>query len=269
MSKRRRCIDSKAKDHEDIVHAPGRVIVFGRKPVLELLRHKTQQIECMYMQQGIQLDTEFKLLLSAPQTFAIQEGLSCEEMINFSGSNNHQGVACVLKKQKELLLGELIARSQLRNKLLVICDQIADPQNLGAIMRVAESAGADGVIVTTDRSAPITQVVMRASAGACQFLPVVQVKNLQRTLKELKEAGFWTVGLDKNDNAKQLYDTRIPTPTAIILGSEGKGIRRLTAKECDLIVAIPMAGFIESLNVSQAASVVLYELVRRKLSNFA
>ena len=161
-------------------------------------------------------------------------------------------------------LEKLIEQSLKRNKLIVVLDEVTDPHNLGAVMRAAETSGADGIIVTTDRSVKLTSAAVRASAGACEFIPMVSVGNLQRALKELKKSGYWVVGLDGGPGTQDLYKTKIPSPLVVVLGSEGKGIRVLTAKECDLLVAIPMEGFIESLNVSQAASVFLYEIMRRR-----
>jgi 23S rRNA (guanosine2251-2'-O)-methyltransferase len=152
------------------------------------------------------------------------------------------------------------------HKVIAVLDQVADPHNLGAVLRAAEGAGIDGVVATRDNSSPITPAVVRASAGAANFVPLVHTTNLQRTLAELKSRGYWIVGMHLDEKAQNLYEAQIPSPCALVLGAEGQGLRRLTQRECDLTLLIPMCGVLESLNVSQAAAVVFYELHRRESS---
>ena len=147
--------------------------------------------------------------------------------------------------------------------LLLVLDGVTDPHNLGACLRSADAAGVAAVIVPRDRAAGLTPVVRKVAAGAAETVPLVQVVNLARTLRELKERGVWLVGTS-DDAARTLYDVDLSGPTALVLGSEGEGMRRLTREACDELVSIPMAGAVESLNVSVAAGVALFEAVRQR-----
>ncbi|MGC2661391.1 MAG: 23S rRNA (guanosine(2251)-2'-O)-methyltransferase RlmB [Bryobacteraceae bacterium] len=147
-------------------------------------------------------------------------------------------------------------------RLVVLLDGVEDPHNLGAIIRTAHAAGAEAVIVPERRAAPLTETVARASAGAIEYLPLVRVTNITQTLEKLKERGFWIYGLD--ERGTETYDgLDYSLPTAIVLGGEGKGLHQGVQKHCDVLVRIPMAGAVSSLNVSVAAGVVLFEWRRR------
>jgi len=152
--------------------------------------------------------------------------------------------------------------------LLLVLDGVQDPHNLGACLRSADAAGVAAVIVPRDRAAGMTPVVRKVAAGAAETVPLVAVVNLARTLRELKDRGFWLVGTD-DETGKTLYDADLKGPTAIVMGSEGEGMRRLTRECCDLLVSIPMAGAVESLNVSVAAGIVLFEAVRQRRASAA
>jgi 23S rRNA (guanosine2251-2'-O)-methyltransferase len=146
--------------------------------------------------------------------------------------------------------------------LLVVLDGVEDPHNLGAIIRTAHAAGANAVLTPERRSAPLTETVDRAAAGALEYLPVARIANVTKTLEQLKELGFWIYGLD--ESGTELYDeVQYATPTVIVLGGEGKGIHQGVQKHCDVLVRIPMAGAVSSLNVSVAAGVVLFEWRKR------
>ena len=147
--------------------------------------------------------------------------------------------------------------------LLVVCDEISDPHNLGAILRTAECAGAHGVIIPKRRSAGLTAIVAKTSAGAVSYVPVARVANLAATLKELKKQGVWIFGTAAGAPTA-LYDADLKGPAAIVIGSEGDGMSRLVAENCDFLVRIPMKGQISSLNASAAAAILLYEAVRQR-----
>ncbi len=173
----------------------------------------------------------------------------------------HQGVLALGSAQSYIDLHEIVDRA----KLLVLLDSVQDPQNLGAIIRSAHAAGADAVVVPDRRSAPLTEAVARAAAGALEYVPVARITNLAQTLDRLKEKGFWIYGLDERGN--QLYDQlEYNAPTAFVLGGEGTGLHQGVQKHCDVLVRIPMAGPVASLNVSVAAGVVLFEWRRRQKS---
>jgi 23S rRNA (guanosine2251-2'-O)-methyltransferase len=147
--------------------------------------------------------------------------------------------------------------------ILVVLDGVEDPHNLGAVIRTAHAAGASGVVIPERRAANVTDVVAKAAAGALEYLPVVRVTNINRTLEELKERGYWIYGLD--ERGSEDYDRiQYSAPTALVLGAEGKGLHEQVRKHCDVLVRIPLAGKISSLNVSVAAGIVLFEWKRRR-----
>jgi len=171
---------------------------------------------------------------------------------------SHQGVVAFGAAHGFVELSEVSEDAQ----LLVLLDGVEDPHNLGAIIRTAHAAGANAVIVPERRAAPLTETVERAAAGAMEYLPIARVTNVTQSLEKLKEQGFWIYGLD--EQGTELYtDVEYARPTVIVLGSEGKGIHQGVQKHCDVLVKIPMAGEVSSLNVSVAAGVVLFELRRR------
>ena len=147
--------------------------------------------------------------------------------------------------------------------LLVVCDEISDPHNLGAILRTAECAGAHGVVIPKRRSAGLTAVVAKTSAGAVSYIPVARVANIPSLLKDLKKQGIWVFGTAA-DGTTDLYTADLKGPAAIVIGSEGSGMTRLVSENCDFLVSIPMKGRISSLNASAAAAILLYEAVRQR-----
>jgi 23S rRNA (guanosine2251-2'-O)-methyltransferase len=179
-----------------------------------------------------------------------------------AGSPQHQGVLGLAAAKSALTLEDLLA-SPKPDALLVLLDGVEDPQNLGAILRSALAAGADGAVIPERRAAGLTETVSRASAGALEHLPVARVTNLARAMEEMKEAGFWLVGLD--ERAAQSYTgADFAGRTGIVLGGEGHGLHELTRKRCDFLVSIPTTGPVRSLNVSVAAGIVLFEAVRQR-----
>jgi 23S rRNA (guanosine2251-2'-O)-methyltransferase len=171
---------------------------------------------------------------------------------------SHQGVIAFGAAHDYVELDSVLANA----KLIVVLDGVEDPHNFGAIVRTAHAAGADVVVVPERRAAPLTETVARAAAGALEYLPIARVTNVSQTLEKLKEAGFWIYGLD--ERGTEVYDqVKFAAPTVIVLGGEGKGLHQGVQKHCDVLVSIPMAGAVSSLNVSVAAGVVLFEWRRR------
>ncbi len=178
--------------------------------------------------------------------------------------NKHvaSSVVTVIKAMTEDMLNDLIDKKN--NPLVLILDCIQDPHNLGAILRTADAAGVDVVIAPKDKSVGITDTVLRVSVGAAEHVPFIQVTNLARTMRFLKEKGFWIVGTsDQGD--RTLYDMDLKGPTVLVMGAEGDGMRRLTSENCDFLVRIPMRGIVPCLNVSVATGVCLYEILRQRL----
>jgi 23S rRNA (guanosine2251-2'-O)-methyltransferase len=185
------------------------------------------------------------------------------------GSREHQGVVAFAAARPTAALEDIVARAaadSLQKGLVVLLDGVEDPHNLGAIIRTALAAGAHGVVVPERRAAGLTDVAARASAGALAHLLVARVTNLVRAMEELKQAGFWLVGLDERAE-KNYAEVDFTLPVGIVLGGEGKGLHELTRKRCDLVVSLPTTGPVRSLNVSVAAGVVLFEARRQRRAN--
>ena len=186
------------------------------------------------------------------------------------GSHGHQGVVARVDALAQVTsLDELLENleaSGVKNPLLLVLDGVTDPHNLGACLRVADGAGAHAVIAPKDHAAGISAIVSKVASGAAETMPYFMVTNLARTLGELKERNIWCIGTSY-DAEKTIYDADLSGPVALVLGAEGEGMRQLTRKTCDELVSIPMHGAVESLNVSVASGVCLYEALRQRRSN--
>src|SRR6267378_6051547 len=189
--------------------------------------------------------------------------VSRPELDRMAGNNAHQGVVAVTSAKQYNDLDDVVAAKRGQYSLIVVLDGIEDPHNLGAILRTADAAGADGVVIPERRAAGVTPTVTKASAGASEHLPIAKVTNISRTLEESKSKNLWIVGLDQR--ASQTYDALdYNMDCALVLGAEGKGLHELVRKKCDFLISIPMLGKVSSLNVSVAAGVMLYEIVRQR-----
>jgi 23S rRNA (guanosine2251-2'-O)-methyltransferase len=188
------------------------------------------------------------------------------QLDRLANSRDHQGVVAIAAARAASTLQDILDRanhSKGQQGLVVLLDGVEDPHNLGAIIRTALAAGAHGVVIPERRAAGLTDTVARASAGALAHLPIAKVTNLARSMEELKEAGYWLVGLDE-DGEKTYTEVDYTSPTGIVMGGEGKGLHDLTLKRCDFVVSLPTTGPVKSLNVSVAAGVVLFEAVRQR-----
>jgi 23S rRNA (guanosine2251-2'-O)-methyltransferase len=189
--------------------------------------------------------------------------LSRVELDRMAVPGAHQGVVAVTSAKQYTDLDDLVAARRGEHSLIVVLDGVEDPRNLGAILRTADAAGADGVVIPERRAVGVTGTVAKSSAGASEHLPIAKVTNISRALEELKSKEMWVVGLD--ERGPQTYDTvDYKMHCAVVLGAEGKGLHDLVRKHCDFLVSIPMLGRVPSLNVSVAAGVVLYEVVRQR-----
>jgi 23S rRNA (guanosine2251-2'-O)-methyltransferase len=182
-----------------------------------------------------------------------------------AGTRDHQGVVALLAAEGSISLEELLAENNFPTapRLLVLLDGVEDPQNLGAIIRTALAAGAGGVVIPERRAAGLTDAAVRASAGAAAHMRVARVTNLARAMEEIKDAGYWLVALDERAE-KRHTDIDLTGPMALVLGGEGKGLHQLVKERCDFLVSIPTSGPVRSLNVSVAAGIVLFEVVRQR-----
>ena len=191
-------------------------------------------------------------------------GLTKDKLSELVGSDKHQG--CVLKiiaqESAQKSLQQCIVEID-KHSLFLVLDGVQDPHNLGACLRSADAAAVTAVIIPKDRSVKINATVRKVAAGGAETVPVIEVTNLVRTLKELKDAGVWIYGTS-GDAATSIYDFSYDAPVALVMGSEGDGIRRLTAEQCDQLIKLPMKGVVESLNVSVATGICLYEISRSR-----
>ena len=185
------------------------------------------------------------------------------ELDRMAGDNGHQGVVTVTSAKQYSDVDDVLAAKRGTHSLVVVLDGVEDPHNLGAILRTADAAGVDGVVIPERRAAGVTGAVAKVSAGASEHIPVARVTNIARSVEELKSQNVWTVGLD--ERGEQSYDqVDYNVDCALILGAEGKGLHDLVRRKCDFLVSIPMLGSVPSLNVSVAAGVVMYEIVRQR-----
>lgn len=238
-------------------------LIIGRKPVLEALNsdEEISQVFILYGQEGGIIDA---IRVAAKKKGIKVSQVPFEKFRQITQSKVAQGVAASKSEQKFYNLYEIINDSKKSQyPLLLILDSIQDTHNVGAILRTAECSGVDGIIITKHNSAPISETVVKTSAGASEHVKIAQVNNLAQTIDELKQNGFWIVG-SYLEGAKDYTTVDYKIPIALIVGNEEKGIRKLTADKCDHLVRIPMKGKIQSLNVSVATGVLLFEIFRQR-----
>jgi 23S rRNA (guanosine2251-2'-O)-methyltransferase len=243
------------------------LVVYGRRPVIEALRGERAVLR-LWMSESQHRTPVVDAIIGEAQQAGVPIGEASRQRLDeLAGGGHHQGVVAEMAEVATVTLDDLldVARQRQETPLLVVTDHLEDPQNLGSLIRSAEAAGAHGLVVPERRSVGVTPAVVRASAGATEHLAVASVVNLVRTLRDLKAAGLWIVGLDAA--ASQRYDLAdLTVPLAIVVGSEGKGLSRLIAEQCDLRVRLPMAGRTASLNAAVAGAILLYETVRQRLT---
>ena len=238
-------------------------LIIGRKPVLEALNsdEEVSQVFILFGQEGG--------IIEAIRVAAKKKGIKVnqvpfEKFRQITQSKIAQGVAASKSEQKYYDLYEIINESKKSQyPLLLILDSIQDTHNVGAILRSADCSGVDGIIITKNNSAPINETVVKTSAGASEHVKITLINNLAQTIDELKQKGFWIVG-SYLEGAKDYTKVDYKVPIAVIVGNEEKGIRKLTADKCDHLVRIPMKGKIQSLNVSVATGILLFEILRQR-----
>ena len=237
------------------------MLIYGINPVVEALR--AGRVESLRI--SARDDSRLNAVIDAAKKAAVAiKRVDAGELDRASKGGVHQGVVAVVS-DKESLGAEDLVTSAVGAPLIVVLDGVEDPHNVGAILRSADAAGASGVVRQQRHAAPLGGVTAKASAGAVSHVKIADVVNIARTLETLKDAGVWTVGLA--GDAETRYDQVDYTlPTALVVGAEGAGLRRLVRERCDWLVSIPMQGHVQSLNVSVAAGVVLFEAVRQRLN---
>ena len=238
-------------------------IICGRNPVLEALR-SGREIDRLFVAHGTGVGSVTAIIAKCRAKGILIKEISPQKLDYYCGGANHQGVAVMFASQEYATVDDMFALAETRGEkpFLIICDEIEDPHNLGAIIRTAEATGVHGVIIPERRSASLNATVAKAACGALEYVPVARVTNIANTIDALKERGVWVFGadMDGDDNTKTDFDI----PCALVIGNEGKGIGALTAKKCDAILSLPMLGKINSLNASVAAGILMYEVVRSR-----
>lgn len=238
-------------------------ILAGRNPVLEAIAAE-RTIDRLYVKKG-EADARLRRIISmAKELGAPVSEVPTERLFGLCGTAAHQGVVAIVSDFEFKTPEDMLAAAEAAGEppLLIICDSITDPHNLGSIVRTANAAGAHGVIIPKHGSAPLDAAAAKSAAGALEHTPVARVTNIARTISELKEKGLWVAGADMG--GEPLYSADLGGPLAIVIGGEGSGIRRLVKEKCDFLVGIPMMGRINSLNASTAAALVIYEAVRAR-----
>jgi 23S rRNA (guanosine2251-2'-O)-methyltransferase len=237
--------------------------IYGINAVSEALKARGRAFEWVGMAKE-RHDLRLQRLIEDCRRLAVPvRFLQRTELDRMAGNSAHQGVVAVTSAKQYSDLDDVVGAKRGQYSLVVVLDGVEDPHNLGAILRTADAAGADGIVIPERRAASVTGTVTKASAGASEHLPIAKVTNIARTVEELKERNLWTVGLD--ERGSQTYDALdYNMDCALVLGAEGKGLHDLVKRKCDFLVSIPMLGKVSSLNVSVAAAVVLYEIVRQR-----
>jgi 23S rRNA (guanosine2251-2'-O)-methyltransferase len=240
-------------------------LVFGVYPALEKLRAYAKDIVEILIVEGVDRGPIRQIEREAKRHGLGVTRVPSRLLDRLAHGQRHQGVVVRVEAYRYLPFDALLQQLSAppASSSILLLDGLTDPRNFGALLRTSEAVGISYVIIPKDRAVDVTPVVIKASAGAAHYLKISKVTNLRRTIGALKERGFWAVGLDSR-SPETIYDKDFPDRLAIILGSEGTGVRPVNLKECDFVVSIPMAGRIASLNVATAGAVFLYELARRK-----
>ena len=238
-------------------------IICGRNPVLEAVR-SGREIDRLLVAHGVTGGSVTAIIAKCNQRGILIKEVSPQKLDYYCGGANHQGVAVMFASQEYSTPEDILETAKGRNEqpFIIICDEIEDPHNLGAIIRTAEACGVHGIIIPKRRSASLNATVAKSASGALEYMKVARVTNIANTIDYLKEQGVWVFGADMDGEDYSLVDFNIPC--AIVIGNEGKGIGTLTAKKCDRIVSLPMCGKINSLNASVAAGVLMYEALRKR-----
>ena len=240
-------------------------VIFGLHAVRTLLQQRPERATLLVVQKGRD-DARMNELVQLAQAKGIKtEWRDDRELDRLAGNERHQGACLHIRSMGALGEGALddLLDAATTPPFLLVLDGVQDPHNLGACLRTADAAGVTAVIVPKDRAAGLSATVRKVASGAAETVPLIQVTNLARSLRWLKERELWIVGAD-DEGSQSVFASRLDGPLALVLGAEGTGLRRLTRECCDLLVNIPMRGVVESLNVSVAAGVLLYEAVRQR-----
>ena len=242
----------------------GNDLIIGRNAILEALKSE-RGIDTLLVARGVRNGSVGRILSECREKGIVIKEVDEKKLDFMCGKGNHQGVAAYVAAHEYASVDDILqsARDKNEDPFLIICDEIEDPHNLGAIIRTAEAAGAHGIIIPNRRNASLTWAVGKASAGAVEYMPVARVGNLAGTIDELKKNGIWIYSADMGGTLWN--ETDFKGPVALVIGSEGNGVGRLIKEKSDFIVSLPMNGKINSLNASVAAGILMYEVARQRL----
>ena len=239
-------------------------VIYGINTVLQALRQSHSQVVRVYLQDDLGKQRMQRLADELRKVSVVTERVSAHELESLAGTAKHQGVAAAMAGSTVMDDGAALDYlAAIESPLILVLDGVEDPRNYGACLRTANGAGAHLVVSGRSRGAEITPVVSKVASGAAETQPIARVSNLARFLRALRDLNIWIVGTDE-EGPDTLFEASLTGPLAIVMGAEGKGLRRLTKEHCDALVRLPMAGSVESLNVSVAAGVCLYEALRQR-----
>lgn len=238
-------------------------IICGRNSVLEAVR-SGREIDRLLVAHGSSGGSVAAIIAKCSAKGILIKEVSPQKLDYLCGNNNHQGVAVMIAAQDYCEVNDILdyAKECGEPPFIVICDELEDPHNLGAIIRSAEACGVHGIIIPKRRSASLNATVAKSASGALEYMRVARVTNISNTIEDLKKQGVWVFGADMDGKDYTQFD--FSAPTALVIGNEGRGIGRLVASKCDEIISLPMKGKINSLNASVAAGVLMYEVVRKR-----
>jgi len=242
-------------------------IIYGKNTIETLLESNKRKINKIFLAKGIKFDSKIQKIIEIARNNGIIIQDVPREKLDSIAPGSHQGIAASVSPIEYIDFDDFLnnMKANPEQSLVLILDGVEDPYNFGSIIRTAFAAGANGIIIPKRRSSPVTATVEKASAGAVQNIPIIQVTNINSAIEKLKEANFWIIGAESSGD-KYYFDVNYDMNCALVLGGEGKGISQLVKKHCDFLVKIPMPGKINSLNVANAASIMIYEIVRQKIT---
>ena len=241
-------------------------VLIGRNAVTEALR-AGRGINKILLADGDREGQVSEIVALAKERGIILQFVERSKIESVAGGLRHQGVMAYVAPVAYAELEDILRKAEEAGEppFLLLLDELEDPHNLGALLRTADATGVHGVLIPKRRSVPLTATVAKTSAGAVEYVPVARIGNISQTLKNLKEKGFWVAGADM-DGSQNYYEADLTGPLVLVVGSEGKGMGRLTKEQCDFIVKMPMVGKINSLNASVAGSILMYESMRQRLA---
>ena len=239
-------------------------LIIGRNAVLEALKSE-RAIDTLLVARGDRTGSIGKIIGECRERGVVVKEVDRKKLDFMCGGSSHQGIAAYAAAHEYADVDDIFAAAEAKGEkpFIVVCDEVEDPHNLGAIIRTANQAGAHGIIIPKRRAVGLTPTVARTSAGAINYTPVAKVTNLSQTIKELKEKGMWFVCADMDGTP--MYDLNLTGSIGLVIGNEGDGVSKLVKENCDMIATIPMKGDIDSLNASVATGVLAYEIVRQRL----